>query len=327
MYPNMEHVLVRSPDRSPFDDLDRSLLLFDRPVLNICNVGWSNAIYDAARERKLTVLFSGSMGNIGLSYKGMALLPELFLHGRWIQWLHTAKALIARQGMSWRYVMAETLGPWLPAAAWVWLNRVRGRNVDVGTYSAIHPRRFAELNLEARARERGWDLAFRPATDGFSERVALLNGVSDPGNYNKGVLGGWHIDHRDPTADTRLLEFCLAVPMDQYLNDGMPKALARHALADRLPKLVIDPPGRGLQAADWHERLTAVRDRVATELDRFEACPPAVRALDLPRLRRLVKDWPTGGWERDNVVLPYRSALLRAISTGHFLRRVAGGNL
>jgi asparagine synthase (glutamine-hydrolysing) len=140
------------------------------------------------------------------------------------------------------------------------------------------------------------------------------------------VLGGWHIDHRDPTADTRLLEFCLAAPMDQYLHDGMPKALARRALADRLPKLVIDTPDRGLQAADWHERLTAVRDRVATELDRLEACPPAVRALDLPRLRRLVKDWPTDGWERDSVVLPYRSALLRAISTGHFLRRVAGGN-
>jgi asparagine synthase (glutamine-hydrolysing) len=34
-YSNIEHVLIRSHDRSPLDDLDRSFFLFDRPVLNI----------------------------------------------------------------------------------------------------------------------------------------------------------------------------------------------------------------------------------------------------------------------------------------------------
>jgi asparagine synthase (glutamine-hydrolysing) len=325
MYPNIEHVLIQNPDRSPLDDLDRNFMLFEEPILNICNIGWINAINDAARERRLNVLLLGLKGNIGLSYKGMPLLPMLLLEGRWIQWWHTAKALIERQGMTLPTIMVKTMGPWMPAVIWHWLHRRIGILFDVSSHSAINPCRFAELDLAARARERNFDLAFRPATDGFSERLAALKDT-DIGNFNKGVLAGWHIDFRDPTADKRLLEFCLAVPMQQYLRDGVPRALARHALANRLPKFVIDAGGRGLQAADWHERLTKARDRVAAELDRLGACPDAVRALDLPRLRQLVERWPTNGWERDEVMVPYRLALLRGISAGHFIRRVAGSN-
>ena len=325
MYPNMEHVLVRSSHRSPFDDLDRSFMLYERPVGNICNLGWTGAIYDAARERKLNVLLAGTAGNSGLSYAGMAWLPMLLLHGRWIQWWYTSAALVER-GMNWPSIMIKTLGPWIPAITWRWLHRRIGLRFDIRSYSAIYPRRFAELDMAARARERKFDLSFRPAIDGFSERLATLLHSVDQGSYNKGVLGGWHVERRDPTADRRLLEFCLAVPMQQYLQGGVPRALARRALADRLPSLVINARRRGLQAADWHEQLTAVRHPVAVELERLGACPPAARALDLPRLRQMVEQWPTGGWERDEVAAPYRSALLRAISMGHFARRVVGSN-
>jgi len=124
----------------------------------------------------------------------------------------------------------------------------------------------------------------------------------------------------------RLLEFCLAVPMEQFLREGMLRALAQNALADRVPKFILDERRKGLQGADWHEHLTPVRSEITAELARLESSPPAVRALDLPRLRRLVENWPSGGWERDSVVSSYRLALLRGISTGHFLRRATGGN-
>ena len=326
LYPNMEHVLIRSEGRSPLDDLDRSFFLYDRPVLNICNVGWANSIRDSARERKLTILLAGDEGNAGLSYNGQELLPELFRTGRWRSWWREARALVAQPGRRWRGVLAQTLGPWCPASIWVWLNRVAtANNLDIGSYTAIHPRRLVELDLPARARDRDLDLVYRPWKDGFAMRVWVLRRI-DPGNYNKGTLGGWHIDRRDPTADVRLLEFCLAAPTEQFLSDGKQRALAKRALADRLPKLVLDEPRKGLQAGDWHERLTADRNRITAELDRLDACPPAVKAIDLPHLHRLVTDWPTGGWERDEVMASYRAALLRGISAGHFLRRATGGN-
>jgi asparagine synthase (glutamine-hydrolysing) len=321
LYPNMEHVLIRSPGKSPLDDLDRDFLLFEQPMRNICNFVWLNSINDATRRRNLGVLLVGDMGNVGLSYDGLQLLPELFRQGRWIKWSHEARAMVARHGWRWRGIAARTLGPWLPGAVWIWLNRVGSReDMDVRNYSAILPHRLAKLDLSARMRRRGDDPARRPPKEAFS----LPLRIDDYGNLNKGMLGGWQIDRRDPTADLRLLEFCFAVPTEQFLRDGVTKALARLALSDRLPQVVLEEPRRGLQAADWHERLMAVQDRVALELDRIAACPAAVQMLDLERLRTLVENWPSHGWERDEVAINYRVVLLRAISAGHFLRRVSG---
>ena len=327
LYPNIEHVLIRSKGRLPLDELDRSFFLFDRPSNGICNTVWGHSIYDAARERKLKVVLNGAMGNYGLSYDGMQLLPELFRSGRWFQLWREMRALLGAGAMRWRGVLAGTFGAWCPASIWIWLNRIRfGGDWDVISYTAIHPRRFAELNLLARARERDLDFIYRPWKDGFAVRLWGLR-TDDPGNFNKGVLGGWQIDGRDPTADVRLLEFCLAVPTGQFLANGVPRALARRALADRLPKFVLENRRLGIQAADWHERLTAVRQDVAMELDRIGACPVAAKVLDLPRLHRLVENWPAiGDLERQEVGFTYRITLSRAIAIGYFLRRSTGAN-
>jgi asparagine synthase (glutamine-hydrolysing) len=326
MYPNMEHVLVHSENRSPLDDLDRAFLLTDRPILNACNIGWGYAINDAARERKLSVLLTGQMGNMTISYAGLQLLPELIRSGRWVRWWREARALVGPGKMRWRGALVQSFGPWIPVPVWTWLNRAAGGSAyDVLDYTAIHPSRLAEFDLPARARDRNHDLTYRPWQDGVAMRLWVLR-RGDPGNGHKAVLGGWRIDMRDPTADRRLIEFCLAVPNEQYLRDGLIKALPRRAFADRLPKAVLDETRKGYQAGDWHEKLTAVRGRLAAEIESLEDCPPAARALDVARMRRLVETWPASGWERDKIVRPYRLALLRGISAGHFLRRATGAN-
>jgi asparagine synthase (glutamine-hydrolysing) len=124
----------------------------------------------------------------------------------------------------------------------------------------------------------------------------------------------------------RIVEFCLATPTDQFLRDGEQRSLAKRAFADRLPEQVLQNRFRGLQAADWHESLSASRDRIAAELERLQESDLAVEALDTARLRSLVQNWPVDGWNSDGVCTPYRYALLRAISAGHFIRRVSGLN-
>jgi asparagine synthase (glutamine-hydrolysing) len=225
-----------------------------------------------------------------------------------------------------RHVIARSFGPWFPAWLWRLGTRLNGAAAPaLSRYSAINPKRASELQVEARAKSRQLDLAFRPSKSAFDMRLRALGQIGD-GAYRKGGLAAWGVDDRDPTADRRLVEFCLGTPTDMFMRGGEPRWLARRALADRLPREVLDASARGYQAADWHEGLTAHRGDVAAELRRLEASTAADRALDLPRLEKLVADWPTGGWERIDVREAYRLALLRGISAGHFLRRATGSN-
>jgi asparagine synthase (glutamine-hydrolysing) len=326
MYPNIEHVLIRTEGRTVLDDLDCGFLLYDEPVRNLCNNIWANCIYDAIRERKLTVLLVGNMGNLGLSYDGMELLPELFRQGQWIKLLLEGRALAAREGWRWSGFLKRTFAPWCPAPIWSLLNRMTsGDSGDVLNYSAILPTRFAELKLRMRASNHSFDLTGRSAKDSFTALRSIFFGF-ESGNGNKGALAGWHIDERDPTADIRLLEFCLAVPADQFLSDGIPRALGRRTLEDRIPKIVLEERSRGLQSADWYEGLTAARDQIAAELSQMDSCPAVARMIDLPRLRQLVEKWPSEGWERSDIINSYYFALVRAVSAGHFLRRASDDN-
>jgi asparagine synthase (glutamine-hydrolysing) len=312
IYPNIQHSRVRTKAVSPLATLDRNFELYEQPIPNLCNGVWIDSINAAARERGLQVMLVGDLGNIGLSYAGGELWPELLASGRWVHWLNEGRAMTAR-GARWRGVLAGTFGAWWPEPMWRVASRLNGSGAPARAgISLIHPERIGA----ARPRPPS-----RPRRAAFPVRFAALR---DGGAVtHKGVLAEYAIDIRDPTADRRVLDFCLGAPTDQFLRNGRMRALARRALADRLPAEVLDSPMRGLQAADWHEGLTADRERLADEIARLEVCPSAAAMLDLPRTRRLLEDWPQSGWHRPQIVEAYRVALMRGISAGHFLRRVA----
>jgi asparagine synthase (glutamine-hydrolysing) len=295
-------------------------------VLNLCNAVWSRAILKSAQDRGLAVMLTGQMGNMTISYNGDELLPELLRQGRLLALLVASAKLLRHSERRWTGVLAQLAGPYAPAWLWQWLNRAYGRmTTDVQEYTAINPQRMATLDVPRLARERDLDLVYRPRTNGFDTRLWVMR-RADTANYGKGALAGWGVDQRDPTADRRLVEYCLSVPTDQYLKDGVPRALGKQALADRLPEAVINQRFKGYQSADWYEGLTAARGDIAAELDRLAAIPETAGLLNIERLQAMVRDWPNDGWGTQEVIANYRLALLRGVSAGHFLRRASGSN-
>ncbi|HYG47953.1 MAG TPA: asparagine synthase-related protein [Allosphingosinicella sp.] len=323
MYPNMDHVLVPNGG-SPFAGLDRYFFVYERPVLNLCNGVWMHRIMDLARERGLPILLSGARGNMSFSYDGMALLTRLLSSGRLLRLARESLALV-RNGTRVGTVAAQTLGPFLPVPLWRAIGRMRGRGRKLTDYTAISAEAVDEFRLLERAAERGLDFSYRPRRDPVEARLWTLRRV-DAGNYHKGHLAGWGVDVRDPTSDRRLVEFCLAVPPDQYLRGGVRRALARTAFADRLPAAVVNERLKGYQAPDWHEGLVAARDDLRGELGRIEACGDAGATLNPAMMRDLVANMPSGGWNQPDTTQKYRLALLRGVSAGHFIRKAVGSN-
>lgn len=325
LYPNMEQVFLATADRSPTADLARYFFLYERPALNLCNGVWMHASYEAAKARRLTIFLTGQYGNASFSYDGMTFLHQLFRRGRLLR-LGTEAARLYRGGTRLGTIAAQVLGPILPESVWNGIGRLRGGDRSLTSVSALSAERAAALGVYERATERGLDLNYRPRRDPVEARLWMLRRV-DSGNYRKGALAGWGVDVRDPAADRRLIEFCLSVPVEQFLLGGSRRSLARRAFADRLPREVAEERRKGVQAIDWHEGLTAGRGDIAEEVEAIAECAAAAETLDATMLRRLVEDWPKeGSWNEREVVSRYRLALLRGISAGRFIRQASGSN-
>jgi asparagine synthase (glutamine-hydrolysing) len=82
----------------------------------------------------------------------------------------------------------------------------------------------------------------------------------------------------------------------------------------------------GRQAVDWHEGMTGSLEALSAEIERIGASEVAIRVVDVPQLRALVRNWPEHGWHVPEVNIAYRAALLRGVSAGHFIRRAMGSN-
>jgi len=320
LYPNMDHVLVRSSNRSPIDTLDQDFDLIEAPLVNPCNAVWFRAINEAARDRGLSVMLMAENGNLTLTDSGLDWPSELIAQGRWVKWFSVARALTRNGVMNWRGAVGSSFAPWIPSALWRTVDYIKGgRSHDAAFQTAVNPALFARLSRLASSTR---DSLGRFGVDTFATRLELIR-LEDSGNHRKGHLAESGIDIRDPTTDRRLIEFSLSTPMEQIVVEGRPRALARRALSDRLPNAVLEEKNRGYQAIDWHEGLTARRKQMAQIIEQLAACPPAARALDVPRMRRLIDEWPASGWDTPEIVSAYRLALLRGISIGHFLLRAS----
>lgn len=319
---NIEHVLIPGDASSPLDELERYFPLLDQPIRDLPSAIWYGRINNAIRDRNISILLTGFMGNITMSWIGHERLAQDLIRGRWLRLAREAVRAVRSGTMSWKAALAATFGPYIPRSLWRRMLIVMGRRgPDPLLYAAVKPEWCEARDVDTL----GQHLGYRPQASSFARRLWGLQRV-DLGNANKGALAGWGVDQRDPTADRRLIEYCLSVPDEEYLVNGMPRALVRRAFADRLPDMILNETRKGYQSADWYEGLIPLRRRIVEEIERLEAYTPAAAILDLPRLRRLAEHWPEQGWHTPAVEMAYRQTLLCALAGGYFLRRASGSN-
>jgi asparagine synthase (glutamine-hydrolysing) len=314
LHGNVEHVLLESTLRSPVGELDFYARIFNRPVYNLYNQSWLADIRAAARARGAKVLLTGEMGNWTISAAPNNALAEFVSAGRWLSWGREASAMLRQKRARLRGVVASSFSPWVPAPLWRKLRRYSSAP-QPHKRTALHPRLLPRLLAVEDRRDLG--PGGRPRTR--LERMTALFDEVDFGEYRKGALGGWGVDERDPTADRRLIEFSLGLPLDMLLSRGERRPLARAALADRLPADVLTERRKGYQASDWGEALTRDLPSVRDLVRRIAGDEGARALIDADLLQDLVENWPAGGWNRSAVMGLYRSAFLDALTAGHFI--------
>jgi len=323
MHPGLEPAFLAGSDLHRWDERWSEMFLrTGLPWRNIMNIAWLGPSRDHARALGARVLLSGQLGNFTLSWGGLEGLPGAFRRGEWRYVAGEVRALAAGNGHSllrefWRAVLA----PQLPTHARQGLDRIRGkRDSDHWLrFSAIRPDLAYDLRLDAES-ARQWQMPVVSPTTIRRPFFAMLQGTMDMAGLSRALDG---LETRSPLADRRLLEFCLAVPDRQYLRGGITRWLARRTLADRLPSEVIGNRQRGWQSGDFFHRMTLQKGAIAQGVAQLEGSALAGRLLDLPRMKRMMEDWP----ENETKAGPaYMTVLHRGLHCGQFLRWLEGDN-
>lgn len=321
LYPAVDHQIVRPRPRSLFDQLQANQHLMDRPVGNYCNGLWVDETYRAAAEAGADVMLVGLAGNFTFSFDGTLALPELFADRHWLRWARLASRYAGSGKVSWRHVLAQSIGPTMPG--WLWRAALRFRRnpdfgpiEDRGLMRSGHP--LVE-RMRSTAAAAGVDIDQRGTTDSSAFRLrALID--ADPGNLNQAARRQWGVETRDPTADRRLVEFCLRLPAEHYFDGRRTRLLARRMLDGRIPRETVDEHRKGYQGLDWLESVELSRPAMEKEVAAIAADDRLRELFDLDRMRAMLADWPVDGWDNEVQIYAYRTKLMRGLTAAHWLR-------
>jgi asparagine synthase (glutamine-hydrolysing) len=308
----MDHRIVR-PSRGALADLRHYARIYQDPAINLVNMEWWTEILRRARASGVSTMLVGVMGNLSINASGLSILPQWLRQGSFRQWFLQARAAAVRPDVRWRGVLYNSFGERLPSRLHNVLHSIFRGIPSAREQSFFREEWWSSLphdtsQVEAHARR-------------YPERLAAIRTL-DVGLLRKGAMGDCGIDERDAMADRRLIDFSFRLPPEQLLDRGHYHPLAREALADRLPPELLDLDLRGLQGADWYERVDkAEAQEIAEEL---ASCRAAGELLDIGRIRSAIEGWPDRGTADPRTTILYRMRLLTALATGAFIQEFAG---
>lgn len=324
MHANIDHVAVSNDDAPLMEVLERRTPMQDMPLLNLSNSVWVEGIDRQARDRGITVMLTGAMGNMTLSYDGSTEPTRLIRRGRWLAALRLLIAYRRHMGSRWLGIPAVYVDALLPRPWAAALRRATGQQVPrFSDWSALDPA-FLAATGHGHLMEASGDLREVHRGDGRATRLAVLARSDFRAEFVRSTRRRFGIDTRDPTMDRRLFELCLSIPEGAFLHGGVPRSLGRRAMHDLLPPVVRDETRRGLQAADWAVPFDAALPELRAEVARLRASTAASTWLDLDRIDRSLGAW-RGPQDGQRMTLEM-IAVTRAIALGRFARGVEGGN-
>jgi asparagine synthase (glutamine-hydrolysing) len=287
MYGNIEHRPLRAEGITPLQAFERSLWIHDEPEFAAGNLHWIIEMLQVAQERDTGMLLTGQLGNGGVSWTGdQQAAPRLFARRHFIAAARALRQWKRGRQTSWLRAVWHQLVR--PARARMHSMMFRhGRSSDVlRSQRMINPAFAERLRLAERIRESGYDPFFSALLEPRGQRLRVLLPDTSPIGaiwYESGAAYG--LQMCDPTGDVPLLEFCLAIPDEQYARGTQDRFLIRRALEGLVPPAIQWGTRRGVQGADLALRLRADAANVDAAVEEIAASAATREYFDLAAMR------------------------------------------
>jgi len=238
------------PDRNPYSDIDDWLDVMEMPYKFFENSFWLKGIFERAAERDIAVLLNGQRGNWTISW-GPALdyQTALLKRLRLVRFYRELDGYARRIGVGRRRVLGS-----------VWRRAVGAGASGMRHPVLASPRLLEETGVVERLRRQGLPVQGN-VRSAYEARRRLFKQTcfwNLNGTYATKLSLRYAVWDRDPSNDLRVVRFCLSVPEEQCVRDGVDRALIRRAARGYLPdKVRLNQKVRGAQGADGVHRMKA----------------------------------------------------------------------
>ena len=303
-FPNIRHVISRSRPVALCALLDTASRLHCAPMGNPANAAYWLRLLAEARGGGASVLLTGANGNFSISLGGLGALVDVACENGTRGWWPIARAM----DVPWRTILNQSFGHHLP--------------------KSVH--RLVHRTLVGAPAHQEYPL-FKPALRDRMRSAATVSDTRPPASYRSTIrqlyrpldyadklgLALHDIDLRDPTADRRLIDFCLSLPADQVVGAHGQRPIYDLAFADRVPAAVRTAPVKGFQGADWFKIYDP--EEIRAGFHRYSANRLVRELIDVERAMPLLDAWPSvGGYRRASYDL-YANHMMIALSLASFI--------
>ncbi|WP_029192446.1 asparagine synthase-related protein [Paenibacillus harenae] len=251
---NIAHNHLDFPGRNSFEEMNDLLGLMEAPYKFFENSYWIKGILEQAEKHGVGVLLNGGNGNYSISWgPAMDYYAQLLRKLRLLRFYHELK-LYGRNMRIGRSRLLPEIGKMaFPFLAPSFFSKPRP---DMPLL--IHPDLAERTNVFDKLKNHNVGLTessmneFEARIDQF-ENLSVLN---HQGTSSTKLSLRYAVRERDPTNDPRVVRFCLSVPVEQYVQNGIDRSLIRRSTENYLPDEVrLNLRVRGVQGADWIHRM------------------------------------------------------------------------
>jgi asparagine synthase (glutamine-hydrolysing) len=323
-YDNIEHILIRADDITPLAAIERSLNITHMPQHAAVNMTWIISLFENARRRNLGVMLTGQLGNGGVSWSGgRDYIFNLFARNQWQKGLGALTAWKKHQGCSWfQALKIQLLRPMLYPLWSAYQQLLLSSPQNDFPVSFISEDFIRRLGMEKTIKVRNPFLGHAKQMDPLTERfLTIIRNGTMVGPLWQAFGAFYNMEVRDPTADVRLIEYCMGVPVEQDTFNGGERMLIRRAMAGIVPDAVRWNTLRGKQAADIIFRLIDQRADVDRQIARFGSIPAINKYISVVAIKHIWNTLCSVSSPRTSSVAV--QAFLQVMNVGYFLDAIS----
>jgi asparagine synthase (glutamine-hydrolysing) len=281
---NINDQYFNFPDMNPLTEVNNWLNIMETPYKFYENSFWLNGIYQKAHEQKVGVLLSGSRGNWTVSW-GPALdyQASLLRSFKWFRFYKEFQQYSNGLGANKSRVLRIVGKKAFPQIAQLILSNHEPKLPEI-----INPDFAKKTNVYERLREHGYDFWGNTLQNVYEVRRKQFENPyywSLTGKVSCKQSLHYSLWERDPTNDLRVIRFCLSVPEEQFVQNGLDRALIRRSTKNYLPDQIrLNQRVRGVQGADGVHRMIPSWNVLINELQQVIEDPLVSGYLNIKEL-------------------------------------------